>query len=109
MIRLVLDNLNAHRMASLYESFPAPEARRIAKRPEFHHTPKHGSWLNMAEIEFSVLARACLRGRNADEDSLEGAVNACVSDRNSAAATTDWRFTAKDARRKLHRLYPCHY
>ena len=64
VIRLVLDNLNTHRMASLYETFPAAEARRIAKRLEFHHTPKHGSWLNMAEIEFSVLARACLRGRN---------------------------------------------
>ena len=70
VIRLVLDNLNTHRMASLYETFPAAEARRIAKRLEFHHTPKHGSWLNMAEIEFSVLARACLRGRNGDEDSL---------------------------------------
>ena len=108
VIRLVLDNLNTHRMASLYETFPAPEARRIARRLEFLHTPKHGSWLNMAEIEFSVLARACLRGRNGDEDSLERAVNACVSDRNSAAAAINWRFTAKDARRKLHHLYPCH-
>ena len=106
--RLVLDNLNTHRMASLYETFPAPEARRIAQRLEFHHTPKHGSWLNMAEIEFSVLARACLRGRNPDEERLEKAVNACVSERNETAATIDWRFTAKDARRKLHRLYPCH-
>ena len=93
-------------MASLYETFPAAEARRIAKRLEFHHTPKHGSWLNMAEIEFSVLARACLRGRNADEDSLENAVNACVSERNAAGASINWRFTARDARRKLHRLYP---
>ena len=108
VVRLVLDNLNTHRMASLYETFPAPEARRIAKRLEFHHTPKHGSWLNMAEIEFSVLARACLRGRNADEDNLKTAVDACVSERNATAATIDWRFTAKDARRKLHRLYPCH-
>ena len=107
VIRVVLDNLNTHRTASLYETFPAPEARRIAKRLEFHHTPKHGSWLNMAEIEFSVLARTCLRGRNADEASLEKAVNACVSERNAAAATINWRFTAKDARRKLHRLYPC--
>ena len=106
VIRLVLDNLNTHRMASLYETFPAAEARRIAKRLEFHHTPKHGSWLNMAEIEFSVLARACLRGRNADEDSLENAVNACVSERNAIGATINWRFTAQDARRKLHRLYP---
>ena len=106
VIRVVLDNLNTHRMASLYETFPPIEARRIAKRLEFHHTPKHGSWLNMAEIEFSVLTRACLRGRNSDEDSLNRAVNACVSERNTAAATIDWRFTAKDARAKLRRLYP---
>ena len=106
VIRVVLDNLNTHRMASLYETFPAAEARRIARRLEFHHTPKHGSWLNMAEIEFSVLARACLRGRNGDEDSLERAVSACVSERNAAAATINWRFTAKDARTKLRRLYP---
>ena len=70
MIRLVLDNLNTHRAASPYETFPPAEARRIAKRLEFHHTPKHGSWLNMTEIEFSVLARACLKGRNPDEDAL---------------------------------------
>ena len=108
VVRLVLDNLNTHRAASLYETFPAPEARRIARRLEFHYTPKHGSWLNMAEIEFSVLARACLRGRNGDEESLEKVVNACVSERNSTAATINWRFTARDARRKLHRLYPCH-
>ena len=107
VIRLVLDNLNTHRMASLYETFPAAEAQRIAKRLEFHHTPKHRSWLNMAEIESSVLARACLRGRNGDEDSLERAVSACVSERNAAGATINWRFTAQDARRKLHRLYPC--
>ena len=107
VIRLVLDNLNTHRLASLYETFPAPEARRIAKRLEFHHTPKHGSWLNMAEIEFSVLARACLRGRNADQDNLERAVRACVSERNAEGATINWRFTAQDARRNLHRLYPC--
>ena len=96
------------RPISTYETFPAPEARRIARRLEFHHTAKHGSWLNMAEIELSVLARACLRGRNGDEGSLEKSVDACVSDRNSAAAIINWRFTAKDARRKLHRLYPCH-
>ena len=86
VVRLVLDNLNTHRVASLYETFPAPEARRIARRLEFHYMPKHGSWLNMAEIEFSVLARACLRGRNGDEESLEKAVNACVPERNSTAA-----------------------
>ena len=108
VVRLILDSLNTHRMASLYEAFPAPEARRIAKRLEFHHTPKHGSWLNMAEIKFSVLARACLRGRNADEDSLDKAVEACVSERNSQGAIINWRFTANDARTKLRRLYPCH-
>ena len=79
VIRMVLDNLNTHGMASLYQTFSAVEARRIARRLESHYTPKHGSWLNMAEIEFSVLARACLRGRNADEDRLEKAVDACRS------------------------------
>ena len=106
VVRVVLDNLNTHRIASLYETFPAPEARRIAQRLEFHYTPKHGSWLNMAEMEFSVLARACLRGRNPDQDSLEQAVNACVSERNAAAAPINWRFTTKKARTKLRRLYP---
>ena len=106
VIRVVLDNLNTHRMASLYETFPAAAARRIARRLEFHHTPKHGSWLNMAEIEFSVLARACLRGRNGDEDSLERAVSACVPERNEVGASINWRSTTQDARRKLNRLYP---
>ena len=106
VIRLVLDNLNTHRTASLYETFPAPEARRIAKRLEFHYTPKHGSWLNMAEMEFSVLARACLRGRNPDAESLEKAVTANVSERNAAAAPINWRFTTRKARTKLRRLYP---
>ena len=106
VVRLVLDNLNTHRMASLYETFPAAEARRIAKRLEFHHTPKHGSWLNMAEIEFSVLARACLKGRNPDEDALHRNIRAYEAERNAATATINWRFTTKDARAKLHRLYP---
>ena len=106
VVRVVLDNLNTHRLASLYETFPPTEARRIAQRLDFHYTPKHGSWLNMAEIEFSVLARACLRGRNPDEDSLEQAVNACVSERNAAAAPINWRFNIKNARAKLRRLYP---
>ena len=106
VVRVVLDNLNTHRTASLYEAFPPAEARRIAQRLEFHYTPKHGSWLNMAEMEFSVLARACLRGRNPDQDSLEQAVNACVSARNAAAAPINWRFTTKKARTKLRRLYP---
>ena len=108
VVRLALDNLNTHRVASLYKAFPPAEARRIAKRLEFHYTPKHGSWLNMAGMEFSVLARACLRRRNPDEESLEWAVNANVSQRNAASAPFNWRFTARDARRKLHRLYPCH-
>ena len=106
VVRVVLDNLNTHRMASLYEAFPPAEARRIARRLEFHYTPKHGSWLNMAEIEFSVLARACLRGRNGDEDTLQRAVTTCVTERNAAGATINWRFTAQDARRRLLRLYP---
>ena len=76
VIRVVLDNLNTHRMASLYETFPAPEARRIVKRLEFHHTPKHASWLNMAEIEFSVLTRDCLQGRHGDEPALAAAIAA---------------------------------
>ena len=106
VVRLVLDNLNTHRVGSLYETFEPAEARRIAKRLEFHHTPKHGSWLNMAEIEFSVLARTCLRGRNADEHYLKRAVKACVSERNSKAAAINWRFTTRQARSKLGRLYP---
>ena len=106
VIQVVLDNWNTHSMASLHETFP-PEARRIAKRLELHYTPEHGGRLNMAETEISVLARACLLGRNGDEDSLEKAVNDCVSERNTAEAATDWRCTAKDAKRKLHRLNPC--
>ena len=106
VVRLVLDNLNTHRLASLYETFPPAEARRIAKRLEFHYTPKHGSWLNMAEMEFSVLARACLRGRNPDQESLERAVNANVAERNTAAAPINWRFTTRKARTNLRRLYP---
>ena len=110
VVRMVLDNLNTHRMASLYETFPAAEARRIVKRLEFHHTPKHGSWLNMAEIEFSMLARACLRaclkGRNPDEAALHKNISAYEAERNAAGATINWRFTTKDARATLRRLYP---
>ena len=106
VVRVVLDNLNTHRMASLYETFPAAEARRIVKRLEFHHTPKHASWLNMAEIEFSVLTRACLQGRNPDETALQLAINADEAERNAARATINWRFSTHDARAKLHRLYP---
>ena len=106
VIRVVLDNLNTHRRASLYETFPPAEARRIAKRLEFHFTPKHGSWLNMAEIEFSVLARACLKKRNPDEDALQRNVSTCEAERNQARTTINWRFTTQDARTKMRRLYP---
>ena len=106
VVRLVLDNPNTHRTASLYETFPAEEARRIAKRLEFHYTPKHGSWLNMAEIEFSVLSRCCLKQRVPDEPALRGEVQALVTERNVARTTINWRFNTHDARGKLHRLYP---
>ncbi len=105
-IRVVLDNLNTHRPASLYQAFPAAEARRIVKRLEFHHTPKHGSWLNMAEIEFSVLARSCLRRRLPDESILCREIQALERERNAAPTTINWRFNTQDARAKLHRLYP---
>ena len=106
VVRVVMDNLKMHRPASLYETFPAAEARRIAKRLEFHYTPKHGSWLNMAEIEFSVLSRSCLKQRLPDEEALRSEVQALVKERNAAQATIHWRFNAQDARTKLHRLYP---
>ena len=106
VVRVVLDNLNTHRKASLYETFPAPEARRIARRLEFHYTPKHGSWLNMAEIEFSVLSRCCLKQRLPGGETLGREVQALVKERNAAQAVINWRFTTQDARTKLHRLYP---
>ena len=105
-VPVVLDNLNTHRAASLYETFPAADARRIAKRLEFHYTPKHGSWLNMAEIEFSVLSRCCLKQRLPDEDALGREVQALVRERNAARVGIKWRFKTQDARSKLHRLYP---
>ena len=107
VVRVVLDNRNTHRTASLYETFEPAEAGRIVKRLEFHYTPKHGSWLNMAEIEFSVLARDCLHGRHGDDAALTRAVDAYEVRRNAAKASIDWRFSAQDARTKLHRLYPC--
>ena len=106
VVRVVLDNLNTHRVASLYEAFPAAEARRIAKQLEFHYTPKHGGWLNMAEIEFSVLSRCCLKQRLPDEDMLRRETRALVRERNATQATINWRFNTQDARTKLHRLYP---
>ena len=106
VIRLVLDNLNTHRVASLYENLPPAEARRIAKRLEFHYTPKHGSWLNMAEIEFSVFSRSCLSQRLLDEVTLCREVHALELERNQAQAQINWRFGIQDARTKLQRLSP---
>ena len=105
-IRVVLDNLNTHRPASLYQAFSPGEARRIARRLEFHYTPKHGSWLNMAEIEFSVLARRVLHRRIADEETLRQQVQVLELQRNQCRASIDWRFSSEDARIKLHHLYP---
>jgi hypothetical protein len=105
-IRLVLDNLNTHTPAALYEAFEPAEARRILKRLEFHYTPVHGSWLNMAELEFSMLSRQCLGRRVPDRDTLVTEVTAWATARNEQRATITWQFTAEDARVKLHRLYP---
>ena len=105
-IVLVLDNLNTHTPAALYAAFPPAEAKRLADKLEFHHTPKHGSWLNMAEIELGILARQCLRGRFADQAALTTAVAAWAAARNAASCTIDWRFTTADARIKLKHLYP---
>ncbi len=106
-IRLVMDNLNTHTPAALYEAFEPEEARRVLRRLEFHYTPKHASWLNQVEIEFSVLGRQCLGGRRIpDEEMLERETGAWERERNKAKATVDWRFTAEDARTKLVRLYP---
>jgi transposase len=105
-IVLVMDNLNTHTLGSLYEAFPPEEARRIARRLEIHYTPKHGSWLNMAEIELSVLGRQCLRQRLPDGDTLTEETNAWEERRNEAGARMEWRFTTEDARIKLKHLYP---
>jgi len=105
-IVVVMDNLNTHKLASLYEAFPPAEARRIAEKLEIHYTPKHGSWLNMAEIELSVLSRQCLKRRIPDQDTLYQEVTAWETDRNAAASSVNWRFTTEDARIKLKRLYP---
>jgi DDE superfamily endonuclease len=106
LIRIVLDNLNPHKLASLYETFPPHEARRIAKKLEFHYTPKHGSWLNMAELEFSVVSRQCLDRRIPDEATLLRELKAYENHRNAAKAKITWRFTSEQARVKLQRLYP---
>jgi hypothetical protein len=106
VIRVVLDQLNTHRPASLYDTFPPAEARRIRKKLEFHYTPKHGSWLNMAEIELSVLQRQCLDRRLPDVATLTQEVYAYERNRNTQRATIDWQFSTQEARTKLHRLYP---
>jgi DDE superfamily endonuclease len=105
-ITVVLDNLNTHGAASFYEAFAPDEARRLAERFEFHYTPKHGSWLNRAEIELSVLSRQCLDRRIGEAGLLRREIEAWQQKRNAASKTIDWQFTTADARIKLKRLYP---
>ncbi len=105
-IVLVMDNLNTHGADSLYKAFAPAEALRLANKLEIHFTPKHGSWLNMAEIELSVLSRQCLSERMSDKENLQKQVAAWQQKRNASAMTIDWRFTTEDARIKLKRLYP---
>ena len=105
-IVLVMDNLNTHRPASLYEAFEPAEAKRIWDRLEIHYTPKHGSWLNIAECEFSVLSRQCTNRRIPDEQALINAVAAWEKERNAGPACVDWQFKTDDARVKLKHLYP---
>jgi hypothetical protein len=103
---VIQDNLNTHSPASLYKAFEPQEAQRILSRLEFCHTPKHGSWLNMAEIELSILSRQCLDRRIPDLETLKSEVDAWQDNRNHEETWIDWRFTTADARVKLHRLYP---
>ncbi len=105
-IMVVMDNLNTHKFASLYQAFEPAEARRIIEKLEIHYTPKHGSWLNMAEIELSVLHRQCLKARIPDRNTLIAKTTAWLQHRNRQQATVNWQFTTDDARIKLHRLYP---
>ena len=106
-IVLVMDNLNTHTAASLYEAFAPAEAKRLADKLEVHYTPKHGSWLDMAEIELSVLARQCLDRHIPDVDTLKQQISAWQQARNAAKRTVNWHFTTADARVKLKKLYPC--
>lgn len=105
-ILLVMDNLNTHSLASLYEAFPPAEARRLAERFEIHYTPKHASWLNMAEIEIGVMSRQCLKERIPSKDVMTFKVGVWACNRNSMALTVNWQFTTHDARIKLKHLYP---
>jgi len=106
VVRVVQDNLSTHKPAALYEAFPPAEARRILERLEFHFTPKHGSWLNMAEIELNVVNGQCLDRRIADKETLITEVSAWERKRNQHASTVNWQFTTADARIKLQKLYP---
>jgi hypothetical protein len=105
-ILLVLDQLNTHSAASLYQAFPPQEAKRIADKLEIHHTPKHGSWLNMAEIELSALGRQCLARRIATGKDLQMQIATWEQTRNTCKTKVNWQFTTADARIKLHKLYP---
>jgi transposase len=105
-ITLVMDNLNTHTGASLYKAFEPKEARRILEKLEIHYTPKHGSWLNMAEIELSILSRQCMDRRIPDQETLKKEILAWQEKRNAIARPMEWRFTTEDARIKLKKLYP---
>ena len=105
-IRLVCDNLNTHSPGAFYELFPAEQARRLSKKIEFVYTPTHGSWLNMVEIELSVLVRRCLKRRLPDMETLERGAGAWCEERNRLGTSVEWRFTTADARIKLRKLYP---
>jgi hypothetical protein len=106
LIDVVLDNLNTHRLSALYEAFDPAEARRIARKLVLHYTPKHGSWLNMAELEISVFDRLCWDRRIADTATLESETFALENERNAKKATVHWQFTCQQARKRLQRLYP---
>jgi hypothetical protein len=106
VIRVVLDNLSTHSFAALYATFPPEEARRIARKLEFHYTPKHGSWLNMVEIELSVLVKQCLNRRIPDIETLQREVTTWQKARNDQRATVNWLFNVTDARTRLARFYP---
>jgi DDE superfamily endonuclease len=106
VISVVLDNLNTHTPAALYATFPPAEACRILRKLDLHYTPKHGSWLNMAEIEFAVVSTQCLDRRLGDQETVRREIAAWETRRNEQKATADWRFTTAKARRKLRRLYP---
>jgi transposase len=106
VIAVVMDNLSTHSPAALYQTFSPSEARRLVKRLDFHDTPKHGSWLNMAELEFAILSRQCLHRRLPDQTTLRKEIAAWETRRNQSRATAHWRFTTAQARTKLQRLYP---